>query len=168
MGRPIFYAQRRVGFGGRSFPCFKFRTMVHDAEAVLLVHLKQNSQAATEWGQRQKLTYDPRVTGLGRILRRSSIDELPQLFGVLQGHMSCVGPRPVLEQESKRYGSYWNDYVRARPGLTGVWQVSGRNRLTYERRVSLDRWYVRKWSIWTDLAILVRTIPAVLRMDDTA
>jgi len=167
MGRPIFFPQRRIGLGGKSFPCFKFRTMVNNAEAVLGVHLKQNPEAANEWRQRQKLAYDPRVTGLGRLLRQSSIDELPQLFSVLSGYMSCVGPRPIVEQEIYRYGNYWNEYVRARPGLTGAWQVSGRNRLAYATRVSLDRWYVRSWSIWLDLWILLRTIPAVLRVDDT-
>ena len=168
MGRPIFYAQQRLGFGGKPIPCFKFRTMVNNSGAVLLVHLKYNPGAADEWRQRQKLTNDPRVTELGRLLRRSSIDELPQLFGVLQGHMSCVGPRPVIDQERERYGNYWREYVRARPGMTGAWQVGGRNRLSYETRVSLDRWYVRKWSVWVDLMILAKTIPAVLRMDDTA
>ena len=168
MGRPVFYAQQRLGFGGKPIPCFKFRTMVNNSGAVLLVHLKYNPGAADEWRQRQKLTNDPRVTELGRLLRRSSIDELPQLFGVLLGHMSCIGPRPVVDQERERYGKYWKEYVRARPGITGVWQVSGRNRLPYKTRVSLDRWYVRKWSLWVDLMILAKTIPAVLRMDDTA
>lgn len=167
MGRPIFFQQRRLGFGESSFPCFKFRTMVNNAEAVLGAHLEQNPEAANEWRQRHKLAYDPRVTGLGRLLRQSSIDELPQLFNVLKGDMSCVGPRPIVEQEIRRYGNSWNEYVRVRPGLTGAWQVSGRNRLAYATRVALDRWYVRKWSIWLDIRILLRTVPAVLRVDDT-
>jgi exopolysaccharide production protein ExoY len=167
MGRPIFFAQKRIGLGGVSFPCFKFRTMVNDAEAVLAQHLEHNPEAAREWLASQKLRHDPRITTLGRLLRQSSIDELPQLFSVLQGNMSCVGPRPIVELEVKRYGSYWRDYKRARPGLTGVWQVSGRNRIEYKTRIRLDRWYVRRWSIWLDLWLLARTIPAVTRFDDT-
>jgi exopolysaccharide production protein ExoY len=168
MGRPIFFAQRRIGFGGATFACFKFRTMVNNAEAILGSHLQQNPIAASEWRRMQKLTCDPRVTTLGRLLRQSSIDELPQLISVLKGHMSCVGPRPIVESEIYRYGDYWKEYIKARPGLTGAWQVSGRNRLTYATRVSLDRCYVRRWSIWLDLWLLLKTIPALLRVDDTA
>ncbi len=168
MGRPIFFPQRRLGFQGQPFACFKFRTMVRDAEAALRSHLANNPDAACEWRVRQKLQNDPRVTTLGRILRRSSIDELPQLWSVLMGRMSCVGPRPVVDDEIDRYGRHWADYVKVRPGLTGAWQVSGRNRLSYRRRVALDKHYVRTWSLWRDLWILVKTIPAVLRADDTA
>jgi exopolysaccharide production protein ExoY len=168
MGRPILFPQRRLGFGGRPFACYKFRTMVRDAEATLQSHLDSNPDAAREWSLRQKLQDDPRVTALGRVLRRSSIDELPQLLSVLQGHMSCVGPRPIIGAEIGRYGRYWADYVKARPGLTGAWQVSGRNRLNYRRRVALDVHYVRTWTVWRDLWILIKTIPAVLRADDTA
>lgn len=168
MGRPILFPQRRLGFGGRRFACYKFRTMVRDAEATLRLHLDNNPDAAREWGARQKLENDPRITAVGRILRRSSIDELPQLFSVLRGRMSCVGPRPIVDDEIPRYGDYWPDYMKARPGLTGIWQVSGRNRLSYERRVALDRYYVRRWSIWLDVWILIKTIPAVLRSDETA
>jgi len=167
MGRPILFPQRRIGFEGRPFACFKFRTMVNDAEAALRSYLAGNPEAAREWSVRQKLEHDPRVTMLGRLLRRSSIDELPQLFNVLSGQMSCVGPRPVLSEELDRYGKYRKDYVKARPGLTGAWQVNGRNRLSYRRRVALDSHYVRKWSMWRDLWILVRTIPAVLKSDTT-
>jgi exopolysaccharide production protein ExoY len=167
MGRPILFRQRRIGLGGASFPCFKFRTMANDAEAALARYLERNPDAAREWLASQKLRYDPRVTALGRLLRQSSIDELPQLFSVLQGHMSCVGPRPIIEPEIKRYGNYWQDYMRARPGLTGIWQVSGRNKIEYKTRVRLDRWYVRRWSFWLDLWLLARTIPAVTRFDDT-
>jgi exopolysaccharide production protein ExoY len=167
MGRPILFPQQRIGFEGRPFACFKFRTMVNDAEAALQSYLAENPQAAREWSLRQKLEHDPRVTMLGRLLRRSSIDELPQLFNVLSGHMSCVGPRPVVSDELARYGKHRKDYVKARPGLTGAWQVSGRNRLSYRRRVALDSHYVRKWSIWRDLWILIMTIPAVLRSDTT-
>jgi exopolysaccharide production protein ExoY len=168
MGRPILFPQRRLGFEGRPFACLKFRTMVHDAETALRSHLDNNPEAAREWRKKQKLQHDPRVTPLGRILRLSSIDELPQLACVLVGRMSCVGPRPIVESEIDRYGEYWKEYVKARPGLTGAWQVSGRNRLSYKRRVALDRHYVRRWSVWRDLGILVKTIPAVLKTDDTA
>jgi exopolysaccharide production protein ExoY len=168
MGGPALFPQRRLGFRGRPFKCLKFRTMVRDAEATLRSHLDANPEAAREWSIRQKLQNDPRVTTVGRILRRSSIDELPQLLSVLKGDMSCVGPRPIINDEVARYGRYWKDYMKARPGLTGAWQVSGRNRLSYRRRVALDSQYVRKWSIWRDLLILLKTIPAVLRADDTA
>jgi exopolysaccharide production protein ExoY len=168
MGRPILFPQRRLGFEGRPFPCLKFRTMVKDADSALKSHLANNPEAAREWTATQKLRHDPRVTALGRALRRSSIDELPQLFSVLRGHMSCVGPRPIIDEEVARYGRHWADYIRARPGLTGPWQVSGRNRLSYRTRVALDTRYVRAWSLWRDLWILVRTIPAVLKTDDTA
>jgi exopolysaccharide production protein ExoY len=168
MGRPILFPQRRLGFGGRKFACYKFRTMVRDAETTLRLHLDNNPDAAREWNARQKLQNDPRITAVGRILRRSSIDELPQLFSVLRGRMSCVGPRPIVDDEIPRYGDYWPDYMKARPGVTGIWQVSGRNRLSYEKRVALDRYYVRRWSIWLDMWILIKTIPAVLRSDETA
>jgi exopolysaccharide production protein ExoY len=167
MGRPILFSQRRLGFGGVPFACLKFRTMANDAEAALAHHLEHNPEAAREWLAGQKLRDDPRVTAFGRLLRHSSIDELPQLFNVLHGDMSCVGPRPIVEPEISRYGSYWQDYVRARPGLTGVWQVSGRNKVEYKTRVRLDRWYVRRWSLWLDLWLLAKTIPAVMRLDDT-
>jgi exopolysaccharide production protein ExoY len=167
MGRPIFFPQRRLGFAGRSFACLKFRTMVNDADGVLRSHLASNHDAASEWRVRQKLKDDPRVTTMGHVLRRSSLDELPQLLSVLRGDMSCVGPRPIVHDEVTRYGRYWKHYIQARPGLTGAWQVSGRNRLSYRRRVALDSHYVRKWSILRDIGILVRTIPAVLRSDTT-
>lgn len=168
MGRPILFSQRRAGVQGRQFTCLKFRTMVSDADAALRLHLVNNSQAALEWQMRQKLQHDPRVTALGRLLRRSSIDELPQLICVLKGDMSCVGPRPIVEEEVVRYGPYWLDCIKAKPGLTGEWQVSGRSRLSYERRVALDRYYVRRWSFWRDVWVLMRTIPAVFRTDDAA
>ncbi len=168
MGRPIVFPQRRLGFHGRPFACLKFRTMVNDADTALRSHLANSPEAAREWSVRQKLEHDPRVTVLGRLLRRSSIDELPQLLNVLRGDMSCVGPRPVVHDEMARYGRYWKYYTRARPGLTGAWQVSGRNRLSYPKRVALDTQYVRKWSVARDLWILVKTIPAVLKTDDTA
>jgi exopolysaccharide production protein ExoY len=167
MGRPVVFAQRRLGFDGRHFHCLKFRTMITNADAALQAHLANNPEAAREWLSRQKLEHDPRVTQLGNLLRKSSIDELPQLLSVVMGHMSCVGPRPVVDAEIDRYGEYWAEYMRARPGMTGAWQVSGRNRLGYGTRVALDRYYVRKWSLRRDLWILAKTIPAVLRSDET-
>jgi exopolysaccharide production protein ExoY len=168
MGRPVLFSHRRLGLNGCPFACLKFRTMVSDADAALRLHLISNPEASLEWKASQKLRRDPRVTSLGRLLRRSSIDELPQLLNVLMGQMSCVGPRPIVDDEVARYGDYWTDYMGARPGLTGPWQVSGRNRLTYERRVALDRHYVRRWSMWRDAWLLIQTIPAVMRPDDTA
>jgi exopolysaccharide production protein ExoY len=168
LGTPILFAQRRVGFGGRPFNCYKFRTMVLDGEQILHRHLKNNPQAAQEWRETQKLKNDPRVTRFSRLLRKSSIDELPQLFNVLRGDMSCVGPRPIVPAEIERYQGSACEYMTARPGLTGLWQVSGRNRLSYSNRVALDRFYVRQWSLVLDLAILLRTITAVMRWDETS
>jgi exopolysaccharide production protein ExoY len=168
MGSPVIFSHTRLGYGGRSFACLKFRTMVNDADTALQDHLVHNSAAREEWQIDRKLRSDPRVTRLGSILRRSSIDELPQLFNVLMGHMSCVGPRPIVAAEVPRYGRAWEDYTKACPGMTGLWQVSGRNRLGYRTRVALDRRYVRRWSAMRDVWILMRTVPAVLRTDDTA
>lgn len=168
MGSPVIFSHARLGYGGRSFACLKFRTMVNDADTALQDHLVHNSAAREEWQIDRKLRIDPRVTRLGSILRRSSIDELPQLFNVLMGQMSCVGPRPIVAEEIPRYGLAWEDYTKASPGMTGLWQVSGRNRLSYRTRVALDRRYVRRWSAMRDVWILVRTVPAVLRTEDTA
>lgn len=168
MGRPVFFSQQRVGFNGRKFPCLKFRSMGKDAARVLEAHLEACPQARMEWMQNQKLRNDPRITWLGRILRKSSLDELPQLFNILKGEMSCIGPRPVLPNELERYGRYRNAYQSARPGLTGLWQVSGRSNTSYEERVKLDRIYVRRWSLVFDIRILLRTIPVLFKFDETA
>ena len=168
MGSPVIFSHARLGYGGRPFACLKFRTMVNDADAALQGHLVHNNAAREEWQIDRKLRSDPRVTRLGSILRRSSIDELPQLFNVLMGQMSCVGPRPIVAEEVPRYGLTWEDYIKACPGMTGLWQVSGRNRLSYRTRVALDRRYVRRWSAMRDVWILCRTVPAVLRTEDTA
>ncbi|MGP1665440.1 MAG: sugar transferase [Rhodanobacter sp.] len=168
MGGPVLFSHRRLGLRGQPFDCLKFRSMVSNADAALRLYLVDNPAADEEWKTCQKLRHDPRITTLGRILRRSSIDELPQLFNVLMGQMSCVGPRPIVVDEIGRYGPYWTEYVKTRPGMTGSWQVSGRNRLTYEKRVALDRHYVRRWSLLRDVWILVRTIPAVMRANETA
>ncbi|MGP1358480.1 sugar transferase [Roseicyclus sp.] len=159
---PVFFGHERVGLGGRSFRCLKFRTMCVDAEEVLRAHLAADPEAAREWDETRKLRRDPRVTPAGRVLREYSLDELPQLLNVLRGEMSLVGPRPVVARELSRYGSRAVHYLSARPGITGLWQVSGRSDTTYEARVSLDARYVTDWSLAGDLAILARTVPVVL------
>jgi exopolysaccharide production protein ExoY len=168
MGGPVIFAQQRIGLGGRVFRCYKFRTMVTNGEEVLRRHLAADPAAAREWKETRKLANDPRVGCLGNILRKSSIDELPQLFNVLRGDMSLVRPRPIVPEELEYYGRHVRAYLKARPGLTGVWQISGRNRLSYAARVAKDRHYVRHWSLAVDLAVLIKTIPAILKFSETA
>ena len=159
---PIFFAHRRLGRDGRSFPCLKFRTMVVDAEQRLKQLLLTSEEAREEWARDFKLRRDPRITPIGNFLRKSSIDELPQLINVLRGEMSIVGPRPIVEGEIERYGRYYAHYSAVKPGLTGLWQVSGRNDVTYRRRVALDVTYARNKCLGLDLRILAMTVPAVL------
>jgi len=156
------YAHRRIGRGGRSFPCLKFRSMVPNSEARLNHLLSTDAAAAAEWARDHKLRNDPRITPLGRLLRKSSLDEVPQLLNVVLGQMSLVGPRPIIESEIVRYGRYFHHYCSVRPGITGLWQVSGRNDVSYRRRVVLDTVYSRSKSLRTDLFVLTRTIPAVV------
>ncbi len=153
---------RRVGQGGKPFRCIKFRSMVTNGDAVLKRHLKENPAAAAEWARGRKLKDDPRVTPIGRFLRKMSLDELPQLINVLRGEMSLIGPRPVSEAEIARYGDDAVYYKMARPGITGLWQVSGRSEISYERRVEMDRWYVSNWTLWHDIILLLKTIPALV------
>jgi lipopolysaccharide/colanic/teichoic acid biosynthesis glycosyltransferase len=160
-GAPVF-AHSRIGRNGRPFPCFKFRSMVRDAEAKLIAILATDERARQEWAKDHKLRDDPRVTRLGGFLRRSSLDELPQLFNVLRGEMSIVGPRPIVEAEIMRYGRRFRSYCTVRPGITGLWQVSGRNDVSYRRRVALDVLYARRRDPMLDMWIILRTIPAVL------
>lgn len=167
-GGPALFAHRRIGFNGKPFKCYKFCTMVRNAEAALEAHLAGDPEAAREWAESRKLKRDPRVTALGRLLRLSSLDELPQLFNILCGEMSCVGPRPVVSDELERYGALLPDYLAARPGLTGLWQVTGRDDVDYERRVRLDSQYVRNWSLRSDVVILLRTVFAVLRFEQAS
>ena len=167
-GLPVFYSHKRVGFSGREFSCYKFRTMVANADAALQNLLATDPAAAAEWKEGRKLRSDPRITRLGNMLRKSSLDELPQLFNILTGDMSCIGPRPIPRDELLRYGPYDREYLSARPGLTGLWQVSGRNSLSYNSRIALDRFYVRRWSLWLDLLIVLKTIPALLNARDTS
>ena len=160
-GAPVF-VHRRIGRGGRLFPCLKLRTMVVDSEQRLQELLQSDPAAAFEWHVSQKLRDDPRITPLCAFLRKSSLDELPQLLNVIVGHMSLVGPRPIVAAEAKRYGRYFKFYCAVRPGITGLWQVSGRNDTSYRRRVAIDTVYARSRSMAMDLAILTRTVPAVL------
>lgn len=159
---PALYGHRRVGERGDTFIAWKFRTMVRDSDEALQVYLAGHPELQDEWQRDRKLRHDPRVTWIGRMLRRTSLDELPQLWNVIRGEMSLVGPRPIVEAEIERYGPRYSLYRRVRPGLTGLWQVSGRNNLSYAERVQLDEYYVRNWSIWLDLYILSRTLKVVV------
>jgi len=156
-----FFGHSRVGRGGREFRCWKIRTMVPDAQGCLAQHLAENAEAAEEWEITQKLEHDPRTTRLGRFLRMSSLDELPQLFNVLRGEMSFVGPRPVEPEELGRYGLSAGVYKRLRPGITGLWQVSGRNDLAYDQRVALDVKYAKELNWRGDILIIFRTLSVV-------
>lgn len=160
-GGPVFFRHRRVGRGSKSFDCLKFRTMVPNAQQVLEAHLRQCPADAAEWERNFKLRNDPRVTPIGRFLRSTSLDELPQLLNVLRGDMSLVGPRPVTEEELPYYGRDVMFYLEIRPGITGLWQISGRSDTSYAQRVMFDTWYVKNWTLWHDVAILVKTIPVV-------
>lgn len=162
-GSPVIYRHRRVGRDGKTFECLKFRSMVPDAERKLRELLDQHPQLKAEWLQDHKLRNDPRITGLGRFLRRTSLDELPQIWNVLRGEMSLVGPRPVVREELLRYGRSLPVYLSAKPGITGLWQVTGRNDTDYRRRVALDVYYVRKQNLLLDLYILFKTSGVVLR-----
>lgn len=160
-GGPVLFKQVRIGQGGRPFTCMKLRTMVIDAKPRLEALLAADVQARAEWARDQKLRNDPRVTLLGRALRETSLDELPQLINVLRGDMSIVGPRPIVDAEIVRYGKSFRHYCAVRPGITGLWQVSGRNDVSYSRRVALDVLYVRSQSLRRDCEILLMTVPAV-------
>jgi len=159
---PVFYGHTRVGKNGRRFKAWKFRSMVTNADQVLQAHLDESPELRAEWEATFKLQNDPRITSAGRFLRKTSLDELPQLWNVLVGDMSLVGPRPIVEDEIERYKDSYRSYLRVLPGITGFWQVSGRNLTTYERRVELDEFYVRNWSVWFDVYILCRTVKTVL------
>lgn len=161
-GKALF-AHQRIGFNGEPFPCFKFRSMYADAAERLEVILASDPAAKVEWDANQKLARDPRVTPVGNFLRRTSLDELPQFINVLLGHMSLVGPRPIVRAEAPRYGAAYADYTRARPGITGLWQVSGRSDTGYAQRVELDAAYVNGWTLAQDVKILAQTAIVVLR-----
>jgi len=162
-GGPVFFVQQRVGYRGGRFPCLKFRSMIVQAEARMEDVLRDDPEAAREWREKQKLTRDPRVTSVGIVLRATSADEFPQLINVLRGDMSIVGPRPMLPEQTDDYGPAYSRYCAARPGITGLWQVSGRSETTFRRRAELDEIYLQGWSLLTDLSLLVRTIGVVVR-----
>ncbi|WP_277875910.1 sugar transferase [Acetobacter fallax] len=161
-GGPGFYGHLRIGKHGVPFHCLKFRTMTVNSDQALADHLASNPAAAIEWSATRKLENDPRITPIGRFLRRTSLDEIPQLLNVLRTDMSLVGPRPVVEDELRYYGPNAGYYQAVRPGITGLWQISGRSDTSYEERVALDTRYVREWSFRRDLVILAQTLPAVL------
>ncbi len=159
---PVFYAHQRVGYEGKPFGAWKFRSMVQNADQVLGQYLERNPQLREEWERDHKLRRDPRVTLIGGILRQTSLDELPQLWNVLRGEMSLVGPRPIVTEEISKYGPQFMLYTKVKSGMTGLWQISGRNDTSYDQRVRLDSFYVRNWSVWLDLYILFKTIKVVL------
>ena len=154
---PVIFKHRRIGKNGKEFNCYKFRSMCVDAKEKLAQLLKTDPEARAEWEKDFKLKNDPRITKSGAFLRKTSLDELPQIFNVLKGEMSLVGPRPIIRDEMIRYGEYINDYLMVKPGITGMWQVSGRSDIDYTERVLLDSWYTRNWSVWLDLMLLWRT-----------
>lgn len=159
---PVFFKHKRIGMGGKEIFVWKFRTMVQDADKILATYLAENPDLQKEWEQNHKLQHDPRITRLGRILRKTSLDELPQLWNVIRGELSLVGPRPIVQDEVEKYNDAFALYKKVRPGITGLWQVSGRSNTSYDKRVDLDTYYVRNWSIWFDIYILAITPEAVL------
>jgi lipopolysaccharide/colanic/teichoic acid biosynthesis glycosyltransferase len=161
-GGPAFYSQRRIGLGGQAFNCLKFRSMILDADERLQDVLALNPLARAEWDNYQKLARDPRITPIGKLIRATSLDELPQLINVWRGEMSIVGPRPIMTDQIGLYGEYFDDYCALRPGITGLWQIAGRNNCTFAERVRLDMEYARTWSLLRDVQIIILTIPAVL------
>ena len=162
-GGPAFYGHKRVGHGGRDFACLKFRSMIINSAEVLKQHLAENPEAAAEFERDFKLKNDPRVTRIGKLMRATSLDELAQLINVFRGDMSLVGPRPIVAEECARYDSNIALYYMVRPGLTGLWQVSGRNDVSYASRVKMDSLYISNWSFWHDIAIILKTFPVVLK-----
>jgi exopolysaccharide production protein ExoY len=159
---PALFGHSRVGYSGKEFKCWKFRSMIPDSNHVLQDHLDRNPHAAREWKQNRKLKNDPRVTPLGHFLRVYSVDELPQLFNILSGDMSFVGPRPIEVTERTKYGQSLRYYMSSRPGLTGLWQVSGRSNSTYQKRVAFDRYYVTHWSMLADIVLIFKTVPVAI------
>ena len=159
---PVLFKHTRIGQHGRPFGVYKFRSMHMNADQVLADHLAADPVARAEWKRDHKLRFDPRITPLGRFLRKSSLDELPQLFNVVRGEMSIVGPRPIVQAEVVRYGRFFEAYCTVTPGITGVWQVSGRNDVSYRRRVAMDALYARRKCVSLDLQLMLATIPAVL------
>lgn len=164
-GGNAIYGHPRIGRNGKEFKCLKFRSMVVNSKEVLEHLLATDPEAKAEWDKDFKLRNDPRITKVGAFIRKTSLDELPQLFNVLKGEMSLVGPRPIIKDELERYEEDVDYYLMAKPGMTGLWQVSGRNDVDYETRVYFDSWYVKNWSLWNDIAILFKTVNVVLKRD---
>ncbi|GAB5403857.1 MAG: sugar transferase [Aureliella sp.] len=159
---PVFFSHERIGAGGKSFKAWKFRSMVPDARQVLADYLAKHPELRAEWDRDHKLKNDPRITWIGKLIRKTSLDELPQLWNVFVGEMSLVGPRPIVREEIEKYGETFRDYLRVTPGITGLWQISGRNNTTYAQRLAYDEFYVRSWTPWLDLYILMRTVRTVV------
>ena len=159
---PVLYANDRIGRDGKRFKMWKFRSMFINSAAVLDEHLDANPDLREQWETNLKLKYDPRITRIGRFIRKTSLDELPQLWNVIKGEMSLVGPRPILLEEQSRYGEYFRIYTSVSPGITGLWQVSGRSNTSYEERLQLVAYYVHNWSLWLDIYLLLRTVRIVL------
>lgn len=161
-GGPVFFGHTRLGKDGKSFKCWKFRSMDINSAQILADLLARDPVAKAEWDKDFKLRKDPRITKIGHLIRKTSIDELPQLYNVLKGEMSLVGPRPIVDAEVHYYGDHIGDYFAMKPGITGLWQVSGRNDVEYDQRVNLDKHYVNHWSFWNDIVILFKTVGVIL------
>lgn len=161
-GGPAIYSQERIGKDGTTFKCLKFRSMIMNSQQVLDDLLQNDPVAAAEWKRDQKLKNDPRITRVGNFLRKTSLDELPQLLNIIKNDMSVVGPRPIIKDEIKRYGRSFKYYTSVKPGLTGIWQISGRNETTYNQRVAMDRFYANNSNFLKDIEIIAKTVPAIL------
>ena len=159
---PVFFAHTRIGKDGKPFPCYKFRSMVVNSQEMLQKYLAENPAAREEWERDFKLKDDPRVTPIGKFLRSTSLDELPQIFNVLLGHMSLVGPRPYLPSEKEEMGEFASTVLMAKPGITGYWQTSGRSNVSFDDRVRMDCWYICNWNLWLDVVMLFKTVKVVL------
>ncbi|HJG03885.1 MAG TPA: sugar transferase, partial [Megamonas funiformis] len=159
---PVFFNAKRIGKNGKLFKCYKFRSMYQNADELLIKHLNNNPELKDQWNKFQKLKgNDIRVTKIGFFIRKYSLDELPQIFNVLKGDMSLVGPRPYLPREKELMNSFYNIIITTLPGITGYWQVSGRSNVTFKKRLEMDNWYIRNWSIWIDIIFLIKTIKVV-------
>lgn len=162
---PLFYSQKRIGQNGEYFKLYKYRSMCKDAEDKLAIYLAENEEARKEFSENQKLQNDPRITKLGNVLRKTSLDELPQVINILKGDMSFVGPRPIVDGEIEKYGDLRNKFLSVKPGLTGYWQVNGRSNTTYEERIEMELYYVDNKSLWLDIKILFKTFISVLKKE---
>lgn len=161
---PVFFNSERIGRNGKLFKCYKLRSMYVNADEIFEKYLSQNLQAKEEWKKYQKLKEnDPRLTRVGKFIRKYSLDELPQIFNVLKGEMSLVGPRPYLPREKALMKNWYNDIISVLPGMTGYWQVNGRSNVNFTGRMEMDNWYIKNWSIWIDIVLLIKTVKVVLK-----